>query len=574
MKERQLLTVLGIAFMASGCKSKPSPSLRQLESNPRSSGSAAYLKPMNIPASEYIALNKLTYGPRPEDVAYLKRVGLQYFVDEQLNPTSIRDDDCDQRLAQANLHIEYEAGKEEGNKWPALKEDRPLNCLDKDVDELWPLVDGKKGFAWEEKVRPTEEVRAATIIRSVHSRRQLHEVLTQFWHNHFNVSISKDEKIAALLPIYDRDVIRKHCLGNFREFLEAVATSGAMLYYLDNVVSKASPANENYARELFELHTLGAENYLNHLYNRWKEVPGANSGLAAGYIDQDVYEAARSFTGWTIADGSDNGKGETFPNNGKFHYFEGWHDNYQKRVLAVEFDPNQPPMADGRRVLDIVADHPATAYRICKKLCVRLVSDNPPQALIDRAVRVWLANRRAPDQIKQVVRTIALSDELLQCHAQKVKNPLELMASFLRATNASVTPTSDLLWALQQTGYALFEYHAPTGHPDNGEHWLSTNVMANRWNIVSNLMSDWMHSAQFDLFAQHPAHIRTSRQIASYWLNRMIGAPASSEAVAGLMAAGRKLDDVPVGEGDENDLVDRLNSTVALIAMLPEFQLR
>lgn len=566
--------MLGVALMASSCGHRRRGSLKQNGVDSKLSDWLGLVKTMNIPSAEYIVLNKLTYGPRPEDIAYLKRVGLRYFVEDQLDPEKMNDDDCDSRLAAAKLHIEYEAGKEEGKKWTALKEDRTLNYLDKDVEDLWPLVDGKKGYSWEEKVRPAEEIRVATIIRAVYSKRQLYEVLAQFWHNHFNVNIAKDEKIAALLPIYDRDVIRKHCLGNFRQFLEAVATSGAMLYYLDNVVSKASPANENYARELFELHTLGAENYLNHLYNRWKEVPGSATGLASGYIDQDVYEAARSFTGWTIADGSDDGKGEVFPNNGKFHYFEGWHDNYQKRVLAVEFDPNQPPMADGRKVLDIVANHPATAYRICKKLCVRLVGDNPPQALIDRAAKVWLANRNAPNQIKQVVRTIALSDELLHSHGQKVKNPLELVVSFLRATNADVTPTSDLVWALQQMGYSLFEYHAPTGHPDHADHWLSTNVMANRWNIVSNLMSDWMHSAQFDLFAQHPAHVRTARQIASYWLNRMTGVQNNADAVAGLVAAGRRPDEAPVGDGDDNDLVDRLNSTVALIAMLPEFQVR
>ena len=527
------------------------------------------------PPAEYIILNKLAYGSSQRDLQHIKEVGISKYLEEQLNPNPDDDKDCDERIASAKLHIEHGAGGEGKTKWKAVNEDRSLSLQNKDSKELWKLVSGEDRD-WSEKTRPAEEIRVTTMLRAVYSNWQLREVMVQFWHNHFNVSISKDEKIAAMLPVYDRDVIRKNCFGNFRQFLEDVATSACMGYYLDNAASKASPANENFARELFELHTLGAENYLNSLYNRWREVPGATNGLAVGYIDQDIYEAARAFTGWTIADGSDNGSDETFPNNGSFYYFEGWHDNYQKRVLGVEFEPNQGPMHDGKRVLDIVAYHPATANRICKKICQRLVGDTPSESLVKRASDTWIAENKAPDQIKKVLHVIINSPELQQSFGAKFRNPFELVMAFLRSTDANFKPNNDFLWALSQTGYALFEYRAPTGHPDVAEHWLGTNMMLQRWNIISKLMSDWMKTADFELAKQHPQEAKTSQQIVSFWMLRMFGRELADhkEAVSKFLAQDAPADSAPQGNDEEDDLTQRLNSMVALLAMLPEYQLR
>ena len=160
----------------------------------------------------------------------------------------------------------------------------------------------KSAVSGAERARPRTEVIAATLLRSVYSRYQLKEVISQFWHDHFHVNAFSDERISVALPVYDRDVIRKNCFGNFRVLLEAVATSTAMQFYLSNYSSRAGAANENYARELLELHTFGRENYLNDNFNSWREVPGALKGQPIGYIDQDVYEVARAFTGWTIAE--------------------------------------------------------------------------------------------------------------------------------------------------------------------------------------------------------------------------------------------------------------------------------
>ncbi len=272
--------------------------------------------------------------------------------------------------------------------------------------------------------------------------------------------------------------------------LEAVATSAAMQIYLNNRSSRGGAANENYARELFELHTLGRPAYLNALYNKWREVPGAKEGHPQGYIDQDVYEAARAFTGWSIEDGAGIGAGRRLPTTGKFVYVETWHDNYQKRVLASEFDPYQSPLADGRRVLDLVADHPATARYVCDKLCRRLVSDTPDPVLVANVAKVWTEERRKPDQIARTIAAIVRSEAFRRSAGSKVKRPLELYASFARASGIEVTPTAGLLGELDGSGQRLFGWGPPTGHPDENDYWLSSNMMRRRWSLLLGLADD------------------------------------------------------------------------------------
>jgi uncharacterized protein (DUF1800 family) len=273
--------------------------------------------------------------------------------------------------------------------------------------------------------------------------------------------------------------------------LEAVATSAAMLIYLDNRSSRGGAANENYGRELLELHTLGRPAYLNALYNRWRDVPGALDGRSQGYIDEDVYESARAFTGWTIEDGSVLGAGRTLPATGKFTYVEAWHDSYQKRVLGSEFRPYQSPLADGRRVLDLLADHPATARYVCGKLCRRLVSDTSNPVAIATAVQAFTEARRKPDQIARTIAAIAGTDGFRRSGGAKVKRPLELYASFARATGIDVTPTQGLLGEVDNGGQRLFGWGPPTGHPDDNDYWLGSNLMRRRWILLLGLAEDW-----------------------------------------------------------------------------------
>jgi uncharacterized protein (DUF1800 family) len=546
----------------------------------------------------HIVLSRLGFGPVLDEASQLPaKVGgapltpgsggsntiesswLARYVDAQLRPPAGDEAHVRERLREARLQIAYEAGKnDEGEAYAARDEQRGLTTLDKALPELWHLTKWHKPMAFAERVRPVQELRAATWVRARHSSYQLREVLADFWHNHFHVNAGGDDiRVSVSLPSYDRDVIRPHCLGNFRELLEAVATAPAMLAYLNNASSKASPANENFARELFELHTLGRERYLNHLYNRWRDVPGATSGAPEGYIDQDVYEAARALTGWTMQDGSWHGMGEGdhLPDGGEFLYFDAWHDPYQKRVLGVEIDPNQPPMSDGRRVLDLVAFHPGTAVHLCTKLCRRLVSDQPPEALVQAAVATWREHERAKDQLARVVRTIVLHPQFLASPAAKAKRPFELAMSFVRAIDAEVNVDDQLFWCTGTMGQTLFDWPAPTGSPDVSRAWLGASQLAARWNLPLMLMADWFRGTRVRLLRHTPESARTPTQIARVWSERLLGEACEGElAKVCLKALAEDADsdaELPVGEGE---LLSRVQRCVALLAMSPQFQAR
>lgn len=526
----------------------------------------------------FSVLNRITYGATPIEQQRFSEMGLKKYLEYQLNPVSGKDNACNERIGKVKLHIEYKAkemkpGDKLDDYYPAVKEERPLLNLGESVENLWKLTDNKK-IHYNEQVRPAQEVRAATWLRAVYSEWQLREIMVEFWHNHFNVHAFGEGKIAAVFPLYDA-TIRKNCFGNFRIFLEETAKSTSMLLYLNNAKSKASPANENYARELFELHTLGANHYYNNLYNRWREVPGAVKGNPIGYIDQDVYEAARAFTGWTIEDGSNTGKGTIFPATGKFVYFDGWHDNYQKRVLGNEFDPNSPPMADGRKVLDILSAHPGTAINICTKLCRRLVADEPPEPLIKKSVKTWQKYINHPEQIKYVLRTIILSTEFAESAGKKVKRPFEFVVSFLRSTGADFVPNEHLFNAVAEAGYRQFSWPTPTGHPDIAEYWLNTNTTLSCWNIIADLVSGGIKDTGFDLSKQTPDNVKTSGQMIHYWVKRLTGKEALGDLHNALMQyTPNPLEQGFVPDLHNNDVKNSMQQMVATIAMLPDFQVR
>jgi uncharacterized protein (DUF1800 family) len=518
-----------------------------------------------------IALNRLTFGPSPADRRAFKSLGLSNWLSEQLDGNHSDDPIADQRIANATLHVKY--GSNAINDYPAVDEMRPLRSLNQPISETWTLLDPDPKVAPPpEKGRPRIEVTAATLIRAVYSRWQLREVLVDFWHNHFNVNAAGDQAVAVALPSYDRDVIRRHALGNFREFLEAVATSTAMQLYLNNRSSRAGNANENFGRELFELHTLGRDHYYNAVYDKWRKVPGSQTGHPIGYIDQDVYEAARAFTGWTIEDGSGVGPGQNLPRTGKFIYVESWHDNYQKRVLASEFDPFQAPMVDGRRVLDLVARHPATALFVCQKLCRRFVGDNPPDALVKAAAAVWTQNLNHPAQIAQVVRFIATNPDFAQSWGQKVKRPLEVAASYLRAAEIDFTPTEGVMNEMAAGGQRLFGWAPPTGHPDIREYWLSTNAMRHRWSLLFGLTDNYWQTGLFNPVAPMGQANPTALETATFWQARLNGEPDPATVQSVLTAM--KIDPDQRFPDGPKDPKSPLRHIVAYLAMGPEFQLR
>jgi len=507
-----------------------------------------------------IALNRIAFGPRPGDplnsVEAFQALGateearLEAYVDQQTDPASLDDSDCDTRVAAANLPT-----------------------LTKSLTQLWADHYINSGGSSTVRVQPAQETRTATLIRAVYSRRQLAQVLADFWHNHFNVYAWDYQYASATWAHYDRDVIRAHLLGNFRQMLEAVATSPAMLYYLDNYINQRSGPNENYARELLELHTLGAENYLGVADP--DSVPRDGNGISIAYVDNDVFEATRCFTGWRV----NNGASGAQSNDGTFFYYDAWHDRFNKFVLGKRLPADQPSMKDGRDVLDLVAYHPGTARFICRKLCRRFIGDNPPEAVVNAAATVFLDNKDAPDQLKRVVRTILLSPEFRTTWGQKIKRPFEAIVSALRATNAQVTfPDSSALnsffWNYDQIGQPLFARRSPDGYPDVIAGWSNTVSILQRWRMINSLIEGSFASTTIDVLAQTPSEYRSPNELVDFWVNRVLGRPmhptASRDVLVEFIAQGRN----PDYDLTDSQIAERLKRMVALILMSPDFQLR
>ena len=331
------------------------------------------------------------------------------------------------------------------------------------------------------------DLREAKLFRAIYSNRQMEEVLTDFWFNHFNVFDAKGQD-RALLASYEREAIRPHVLGKFKDLLLATARHPAMLYFLDNWQSMGSDIlqvgpfasgpqlppqfrqahglNENYGREIMELHTLGVN---------------------GGYTQKDVIEVARCFTGWTIRQ----------PNEKPVFVFAGFmHDDGEKTVLGHKIAAGGGEQ-DGLTVIDILAHHPSTARFISTKLARRFVSDDPPAALIDRMARTFL---KTDGDLRAVLETMFTSREFFSEGAwrAKVKSPLEMVVSAVRGLDADATDTFTLTQRLADMGEPLYSKEPPTGYKDSAEAWLSTaNVLA-RVNFANALVSGQVPGVKAD----------------------------------------------------------------------------
>lgn len=518
-------------------------------------------------------LNRLSFGANEASRAEYVTLGADGWLAAQLAMPPA-DAELDVRLDEARLRINYEAGDDpQYGKWDAVDEMRPLVNLKRDPAENVRLLDFTVAMEYVERSRPGFEVSAAALIRAVHAQAQLREVMTQFWHDHLSVNAQKFEGTAAFFPSYDA-MLRENAFGNFRVILGEMARSPAMLYYLNNEESRASPANENFARELLELHTLGAQNYLNDTAPNWHEVPGAANGLALGYIDQDVYEVARAFTGWTVGDGRYISEGVEAPKTGRFHYVEAWHDPYQKRILGVEFEPNQAPMADGDRVLDILAKHPGTAAFVCKKLIRRLLMDDPDPAMIARIAAVFLAASDAPDQIAQVIRAIVAEPAFADLPPTKLRRPFEFLAGLYRATGAEVkSPEMAWDWQLQRAGWHQHTYGPPTGHPDRASRWSSASTLNRYVDLAFFAHDGWFGTTDMNLGKATPADATTFAEVARFWVTKLRGEGAGD--VLAELAEGYGITDLnaPMGLSAE-DLQGGATMAVAFAAMTPQFMYR
>lgn len=448
-------------------------------------------------------LSRISFGPTRDELEQASRLGFAEYLETQLRPETIPDTPLEEKLA-------------------ALK---TLRLSSGQLFDLYPPANVAKeaGMAGNMAMQGPRvvilELQQARLLRAVYSRRQLYEVMADFWSNHFNIFAGKGADRWLVTP-YDRDTIRPHALGKFQDLLRATAQSPAMLFYLDNWLSAAPKTsarlapnnrkrglNENYAREIMELHTLG---------------------VSGGYTQKDVHEVARCFTGWTIQ----RPRGE-----GEFVFDPRIHDNGEKIVLGTRIPPGGG-LEDGIKVIEILARHPATARFIATKLARRFVSDDPPASVIDAAAAMF---RQSDGDIAAVVRTIIGAPEFVSptAYRGKVKKPLEFVASALRATGAETQITPQLLRYLGRMGEPLFLAQPPTGYPDASASWTSPDMLLTRINFATDLASNRIPGARVSS-AGMDAKLLT-QMIAPEGLSEptrlALGTTSGAEAVALLMAA-------------------------------------
>ena len=421
-------------------------------------------------------LQRVTYGPRPDDIARVRALGVSAWLERQLDPARIDDTTVEQSLTTlptlamsiADLQREYPRPDAETQRKFASGAMSP-----REMREQYPID--------KRPARIVAELQTARMLRAVGSERQLQEVMVDFWFNHFNVFANKGE-VRWYLTAYERDVIRPHALGRFPDLLRATARHPAMLFYLDNWLSvrpgytvqrgpnqgRRAGLNENYARELMELHTLGVD---------------------GGYSQSDVTEVARAFTGWTI---------ERPRQDARFLFRPGTHDFGDKRVLGRVIRAGGE--RDGEEVLDLLAAHPATARFIAGKLVRRFVSDEAPPALVERVAAAYATTG---GDIRALLRVIFAAPEFRapDTAGAKIKKPSEFVASAARAMGAAVDARGALALArgAAEIGEGLYEAAPPTGHPDRAEAWVNPGALLARMNFALSLADGRLPGVRVDV---------------------------------------------------------------------------
>jgi hypothetical protein len=470
MNRRDFLHLTGIvasAAVLAGCQ----PVYRQL-GGPVESGQNSVFAPL-LPARAQAALGGMTFGPRQQERAWVLENGLAAWIEEQLAPLEIDDQPLAVRL-------------------------RPFGILEQSPDDLY--VRGEKLFDSVDPAPIIAEMQAVSILRQVYSRRQLYETMVEFWSDHFNISMDK-ENVWYLKPIDDRQVIRPHALGNFHQMLQASAHSPAMLTYLDNQANQAGSPNENYARELMELHTMGVD---------------------GGYTQNDVMEMARCLTGWTV-------KEKWW--RGEFTFNPDFHDQGTKTVLGLSIHPGG--MAEAEGVLDHLADHPATARFLAAKLARRFIAEDPPEHIVERAAQAF---RRSDGEIAPMLRVILL-DGLLSPEYNpppQFKRPVDFVVSALRALNAETDGGSFIQRTLAQLGQPPFRWPTPDGPPQANIHWMG-NLLP-RWKYALALGREEIEGTGFDL----PALLGDAGDIPGFLdrlAGRLTGARLPAEKTSRLIGA-------------------------------------
>jgi uncharacterized protein (DUF1800 family) len=455
-------------------------------------------------------LNRVTFGPRPGQVDAVKKMGLQTYLEQQLNPASISDDAVEKRLGD-------------------------YMTLDMTLPEIQALSQAAQEMI--------VELDQATVMRAVYAERQLYEVMVNFWSEHFSIWHLK-EQCKFLKTIDDREVIRKHALGKFRDLLGASAKSPAMLIYLDNARSEKKHPNENYAREVMELHTITVGNY----------------------TETDVKEVARCFTGWTV-------QGPNGDNPGDFIFNPRQHDDGPKAVLGRQI-PAGGGIQDGETVLNMLAAHPATAHHIASKLCRRFIADDPPETVVKAAAQAFLASS---GDIPSVLRVIFAAPEFLSA-PPKFKRPFEYVISLLRAFDVDMaTPKPGnrnqlgVLGTLKAMGHLPFDHVTPDGYTDYAAQWIDNMLL--RWNAAILTVYGVMPGVKVDLngLVRSQNVELTPRGVLAYFAQHLLGRALSQEEQDAIWAFASN-------KGEPNLTTDagrkRMVDAIALLAASPAFQYR
>lgn len=360
-------------------------------------------------------LNRTTFGPSPKEINEINAIGYEAYLEQQLDPDGIDDGQLDARLAS-------------------------LTTLTAPITKI---IDREENDVRVELIK-------ARVLRAALSRRQLYERMVEFWTDHFTI-YQNQEAVIFLKTVDDREVVRAHALGNFRDMLRASSKSPAMLVYLNNNVNVAGSPNENYARELLELHTVGVD---------------------GGYTQGDVEEMARALTGWSVFDKK--------PDIGKFAYRQELHDDGPKQIMGLTL-PAGGGITDGEKAIDYLAGHEQTARFIAGKLVRHFVAESAPASLVDRVAGAFQSSQ---GDIKATLREL-FSQSAMALAEPKFKRPLHSMVDVIRRSGSTITDEIDLGEWLSLLGHMPFNWPSPDGYPDAPEYWAPG--LLNRWNLAAAL---------------------------------------------------------------------------------------
>jgi uncharacterized protein (DUF1800 family) len=560
-------------------------------------------------------LNRLGYGARPGDVERVRAMGIEKYINEQLNPDKIADRTVEakvQNLGTLNMTTAelYEKFPQPNQLLQQLQRrgELPANIAAQQEPKNVPLPkDGamrdeamtKDGAMPKDGPQPNPpgppgdplnneknrqalrdyyvknglqlpqrivgELQASRILRAVYSERQLQEVMVDFWTNHFNVFAGKGAD-RWLLTSYDRETIRPNTLGKFHDLLLATAKSPAMLFYLDNFQSvKAGPRqrrgiNENYARELMELHTLGVD---------------------GGYTQKDVQEVARCFTGWTIfapRGGALAGfmmRDQAQQNAGTFFFNERAHDDGEKLVLGQKI-PSGGGIKDGLMVLDILSRHPSTAKFIATKLVRHFVSDEPPASLVAKVATTY---QKTDGDIREMLKTIFFSPEFNapEAYRAKIKRPFELAVSAVRTLGADTNGGPQFHQWIARMGQPLYGFQTPNGYSDTAEAWVNPGALLERLNFGLSLVSNRIAGTRVDLAkvagTNDPGQAADKTQIMERYLKVLMSGDVSAKTKETLTSQINEQSIASAQQSSRDASVgDPVTKLVGLILGSPEFQ--